>query len=114
MDPFVIADLAEILREQVHEMLDFFALAADVFRGERIDREDADPDVEAPFEHLLQLVAALRVAIEDVAQTDLPREPAVPHPHHSARPRGHPPPPPVGAATPPRFAGPPAAAFTRA
>src|SRR3989441_2331128 len=59
-------------------MLDFFALAADVFRGERIDREDADPDVEAPFEHLLQLVAALSVAIEDVAQTDLPREPAVP------------------------------------
>src|SRR2546428_7169826 len=80
MDPFVIADLAEILREQVHEMLDFFALAADVFRGERIDREDADPDVEAPFEHLLQLVAALRVAIENVAQTDLPREPAVPVP----------------------------------
>src|SRR5947209_19158702 len=78
MDPFVIADLAEILREQVHEMLDFFAVAADVFRGARIDREDADPDVEAPFEHLLQLVAALRVAIEVVAQTDLPREPAVP------------------------------------
>src|SRR5256712_9300922 len=88
MDPFVIADLAEILREQVHEMLDFFALAADVFRGERIDREDADPDVEAPFEHLLQLVAALRVAIEDVAQTDLPREPAVPLHYDRPAPRG--------------------------
>src|SRR2546428_6986637 len=88
MDPFVIADLAEILREQVHEMLDFFALAADVFRGERIDREDADPDVEAPFEHLLQLVAALRVAIEDVAQTDLPREPAGPGPDDRGGPGG--------------------------
>src|SRR2546421_5673520 len=74
----VVSDLSEVLREEVHEVLDFLARSPKILRGECVDGEDSDADLQAPLEDLLEFVSAFHVTVEDVAQANLPGEPAVP------------------------------------
>src|SRR6266545_1747884 len=70
----IVADLPEVFGEEVHEVLDLRARTLQVLRRERVDGQDAHADLEAPFEDFLELVSALHVAVEDVAEADLPSE----------------------------------------
>src|SRR5207245_11691212 len=85
VDAVVVADLSEVLREEVHQMLDLLARPPQILGGEREHGEDADADLETPFEDLLELVPTLHVAVEDVPEADFPLEPAVAvHDHRHA------------------------------
>src|SRR5439155_22406357 len=78
VDPLVVSYPSEMLREEVHQMLDLLVSSPDVLRREGEHSQDADADFEAPFEDLLEFVPAFHMSIEDVPEADLPSEPTVP------------------------------------
>ena len=77
MNPVVVAHAPKVLREEMHQMLHFLVLPSEVLGREGVDRQDSHPDLEAPFEDLLELVAPLHMPVQDVPKADLPSEPAV-------------------------------------